>query len=86
MIAAVISGGTAIITALGTKEVDTAIRQQNEKAGIKDVFKAVAQNDQLMWLALLISLMRLPMQQQLPYYSTSSNMYLANQLNFGSLV
>ncbi|PWG74599.1 MFS transporter, partial [Enterococcus hirae] len=51
-IAAVISGGTAIITALGTKEVDTAIRQQNEKAGIKDVFKAVAQNDQLMWLAL----------------------------------
>ncbi len=52
VIAAVISGGTAIITALGTKEVDTAIRQQNEKAGIKDVFKAVAQNDQLMWLAL----------------------------------
>ena len=31
VIAAVISGGTAIITALGTKEVDTAIRQQNEK-------------------------------------------------------
>ena len=47
VIAAVISGGTAIITALGTKEVDTAISQQNEeKAGIKDVCsKAVAQND-----------------------------------------
>ncbi|MDR4196656.1 MFS transporter, partial [Bacillus cereus] len=52
VITAVISGGTAIITALGTKEVDTAIRQQNEKASIKDVFKAIAQNDQLMWLAL----------------------------------
>ncbi len=35
VIAAVISGGTAIITALGTKEVDTAIRQQNEKLGSK---------------------------------------------------
>lgn len=52
LIAAMISGGTAILTALGTKEVDTAIRQQNEKANIKDVFKAIAQNDQLMWLAL----------------------------------
>ncbi|MFV0559432.1 MAG: glycoside-pentoside-hexuronide (GPH):cation symporter [Enterococcus sp.] len=52
VVAAVISGGTAIITALGTKENDSVIRQQSEKAGIKDVFKAIGQNDQLMWLAL----------------------------------
>lgn len=52
MITAIISAGTAIITALGTKEVNSAIRQQNEKANIKDIFKAIAQNDQLMWLSL----------------------------------
>lgn len=52
ILVAVVSGGTAILTALGTNEVDTAIRQQHEKASIKDIFKAVAQNDQLMWLAL----------------------------------
>ncbi|MBR8695426.1 MFS transporter [Enterococcus faecalis] len=40
VIAAVISGGTAIITALGTKEVDTAIRQQNEKPESKMCSKA----------------------------------------------
>ncbi|MGX5573556.1 glycoside-pentoside-hexuronide (GPH):cation symporter [Bacillus toyonensis] len=52
LIAAVIAGGAAIITALGTKENDSVIRQQQEKAGIKDIFKAITKNDQLMWLAL----------------------------------
>lgn len=52
LIAAVLSGGTAIITALGTKENDSVIRQQQEKVAFKDVFKAIAKNDQLMWLAL----------------------------------
>ncbi|MGE6833857.1 glycoside-pentoside-hexuronide (GPH):cation symporter [Priestia megaterium] len=52
LIAAVISGGTAIITALGTKENESVIRQQQEKASPKDMFKAIAKNDQLMWLAL----------------------------------
>ncbi|KWU65518.1 sodium:solute symporter [Bacillus mycoides] len=52
LIAAVIAGGTAIVTALGTKENDSVIRQQQEKAGIKDIFKAITKNDQLMWLAL----------------------------------
>ncbi len=52
VIAAVISGGTAIIAAFGTKENESVIRQQQEKATLKDIFKAVAKNDQLMWLAL----------------------------------
>ncbi len=52
VIAAVISGGTAILTAFGTKENDSVIRQQTEKSGIKEVFKAIGQNDQLMWLSL----------------------------------
>jgi lactose/raffinose/galactose permease len=50
--AAVVSGGTAILTAFGTKENDSVIRQQTEKSGIKEVFKAIGQNDQLMWLSL----------------------------------
>lgn len=52
VIAAVVSGGTAILTAFGTKENDSVIRQQTEKSGIKEVFKAIGQNDQLMWLSL----------------------------------
>jgi lactose/raffinose/galactose permease len=53
VIAAVISGGTAIITAIFTKETDSVIRQQpKEKTSISQVFKAIGQNDQLMWLAL----------------------------------
>ncbi|MEY8351501.1 glycoside-pentoside-hexuronide (GPH):cation symporter [Bacillus cereus] len=52
LIAAVLAGGTAIIAALGTKENESVIRQQQEKASIKDIFKAITKNDQLMWLAL----------------------------------
>lgn len=52
VIAAIIAGGTAVITAIFTKENDSAIRQQQEKASVKDVFKAVVKNDQLMWVSL----------------------------------
>ena len=52
VIAAVIAGGTAIITAIFTKENDSIIRQQQEKASVKDIFKAVVKNDQLMWVSL----------------------------------
>lgn len=51
IIVAVVSGGTAIITALLTKENESVIRQQSEKTKFTDVFKAIAKNDQLMWLA-----------------------------------
>lgn len=54
VVVAVISGGSAVVAALFTKENDSAIRQQNsdEKAGIKQVFEAISKNDQLLWLAL----------------------------------
>jgi lactose/raffinose/galactose permease len=52
VIVAVVSAGTAIITALGTKENQSVIRQQTEKVKMRDVFKAIAKNDQLLWLGL----------------------------------
>ena len=52
LIAAIIYGSTSWIAALGTKEKDSALRKQNDKTSIKDIFSALAKNDQLMWLAL----------------------------------
>jgi len=52
LIAALIYGITSWIVALGTKEQDTPIRRQKQKTSIKDIFVALAKNDQLMWLAL----------------------------------
>lgn len=52
VIAALIYGITSWITALGTKEKDSALRRQKQKTSIKDVFGALVKNDQLMWLAL----------------------------------
>lgn len=42
----------ALATALGTKEKKSLIRQNTEKVGVIDIFKALGKNDQLMWLAL----------------------------------
>ncbi|KRK98452.1 galactose cation symporter [Secundilactobacillus odoratitofui DSM 19909 = JCM 15043] len=42
----------ALATTLGTKEKKSLIRQNTEKVGVIDVFKALGKNDQLMWLAL----------------------------------
>ena len=50
--AAIVQGGTALITAFGTKEQETALRQQTRKTTTIDVFKALFKNDQLMWLSL----------------------------------
>nr|ABW34719.1 galactose permease [Lactococcus garvieae] len=52
VIAAIVSGGTALITAWGTQEKDSVIRQQSTKTTTIDVFKALLKNDQLMWLSL----------------------------------
>lgn len=52
LIVALIAGGSAIVTALFTKENDSTIRQQQEKTSVKDIFKAVGKNDQLMWVSL----------------------------------
>ncbi|CAH0415864.1 Lactose permease [Periweissella fabaria] len=52
VIVAVISAGTAIITALTTHENMSIIRQQTQKAQLRDIFKALAKNDQLLWLGL----------------------------------
>lgn len=42
---------TCVAVALGTKESDSSIRIQNEKITLKDVFKVIAKNDQLLWNA-----------------------------------
>lgn len=53
VVVAIVSGGTALITAWGTKENDSIVRQaEKQKVKTIDVFKAITKNDQLMWLAL----------------------------------
>jgi lactose/raffinose/galactose permease len=52
LIAAIVQGVTALIAAFGTKEQDSAIRQQTQKNTTIDIFKALLKNDQLMWLSL----------------------------------
>lgn len=42
----------AIILALGTKEQDSELRENKEETKFSDVFKILAKNDQLMWIAL----------------------------------
>ena len=41
----------AIILGIGTKEQQSALRENKEETGFSDVFKILAQNDQLMWIA-----------------------------------
>jgi lactose/raffinose/galactose permease len=52
VIAALVQGISALVTAWGTKEQQSAIRQQGTKTNTLDVFKALMKNDQLMWLSL----------------------------------
>ena len=52
VIVAVVQGVTALITAFGTKEQESVIRQQSQKTTTIDVFKVLLKNDQLMWLSL----------------------------------
>lgn len=41
----------AIILGIGTKEETSALRENKEETGFKDVFKILAKNDQLLWIA-----------------------------------
>ena len=41
-----------MVTAWGTKEQKSVIRQEGTKTNTLDVFKALLKNDQLMWLSL----------------------------------
>ena len=41
----------AIILGLGTKEQQSELRENKEETSFKDVFKVLAQNDQLLWIA-----------------------------------
>lgn len=47
-----LSLGGAIFTAVTTKEKDSLIRSETKKTHFKDVFKAIGENDQLMWQGL----------------------------------
>lgn len=47
-----ISWFSAVIVAMGTKENDSLLRKNTEKTRLRDVFKVLARNDQLMWLSL----------------------------------
>lgn len=42
----------AIFTAVSTKEKDSLIRSETKKTHVKDVFRAIGENDQLMWQGL----------------------------------
>ncbi|MFV0558837.1 MAG: glycoside-pentoside-hexuronide (GPH):cation symporter [Enterococcus sp.] len=53
VIVALVSGGSAVVTSLFTKETKSVIREEpKEKASVKQIFTAIGQNDQLMWLSL----------------------------------
>ncbi|WP_056980431.1 glycoside-pentoside-hexuronide (GPH):cation symporter [Lentilactobacillus parafarraginis] len=47
-----ISWFSAVIVAMGTKENDSLLRKNTERTRLRDVFKVLARNDQLMWLSL----------------------------------
>lgn len=49
---AIVSFLGALTAAFGTKEQKNLIRENTEKTRLRDVFKAIGENDQLMWLAL----------------------------------
>ena len=51
-IVALIGVITSIAVGIGTREVESKIRYNNEKTSLKQVFKVLGQNDQLMWLSL----------------------------------
>ncbi|MGP3639002.1 glycoside-pentoside-hexuronide (GPH):cation symporter [Lentilactobacillus hilgardii] len=55
-IIALISWLSAVVVGIGTKENDSALRQNAEKTRMRDVFKVLARNDQLMWLSLTYGL------------------------------
>lgn len=51
LIVAIVVILTSIAVGLGTHEVKSALRESKEKTTLKQVFKVLGQNDQLLWLA-----------------------------------
>lgn len=51
-IVALVGVVTSLAVGLGTKEVESKLRQNKEKTTLRQVFKVLAKNDQLMWLSL----------------------------------
>ena len=51
-IVALIGVITSIAVGVGTREVESKLRDNKEKTSLKQVFKVLGQNDQLMWLSL----------------------------------
>lgn len=51
LIATLIAFVTCVIVAVGTKESDVDLRTNSEHGGVREVFKTLASNDQLMWIA-----------------------------------
>ena len=51
-IVALIGVITSIAVGIGTREVESKLRDNKEKTSLKQVFKVLGQNDQLMWLSL----------------------------------
>lgn len=51
-IVALIGVITSIAVGIGTREVESKLRDNNEKTSLKQVFKVLGKNDQLMWLSL----------------------------------
>ncbi|BAP85309.1 sodium:solute symporter [Paucilactobacillus hokkaidonensis JCM 18461] len=73
VVIALVSFLGALATALGTKEKKSLIRDNTEKVRFRDVFKVLAKNDQLMWLALsyfLFALSYVVTNSLLAYYFT----------------
>lgn len=59
ILVAVVSLVGGIITVIGAKEQESALRQSNEKTNIMTVFKAIGHNDQLLWVAVSYGLFAL---------------------------
>lgn len=53
---AFISWFSAVIVSIGTKENDSLLRKNTEKTRLRDVFRVLGRNDQLMWLSLTYGL------------------------------
>ena len=51
-IVALIGVITSIAVGIGTREVESKLRDNKEKTSLKQVFKVLGKNDQLMWLSL----------------------------------
>lgn len=56
VIVATVAWISSIVVGLGTKEIDSTLRQNKERTTFKQVFHILTHNDQLMWIALAYGL------------------------------